>query len=262
MQGPSKRRNTSSSRSAPYRQYANTGRRVGPTQGPRPVVPPGINNPNTRLALASMANDVRTCEISPAPFIVPTAGNTFIYPLNAIPQGAAVVNRQGNDISLRSLRVRGGFQMAQQTNFLDQKSNFLRLTVVYDSQPAANPPLRELMFSYTTLDALNQPVATFDLFAPVNILQTRRFKILADQTFNHGALIELIQSYAGIRNFSGTFDMYVKLRGLSTSYSANSTPAVVGDIRTGAIYFVATCLNNDTTQNISLDFGSRLRFYG
>ena len=158
-----------------------------------------------------------------------------ITPLNLIRAGSSFFNRIGRRIEMRSLHLKGYIDSTRTTTDAD----YIRIMVVYDEQANGAIPAIADIIQDTDQAGTNSTTQ----LSGANLNNRDRFRILADfrivlpsQTLTGGA----ITNPGFVDPVSTTFDIerYIKLKGLVTQYRADSSPAVIGDVATGALYLV------------------------
>jgi len=157
-----------------------------------------------------------------------------------IPQGAAVQERVGKKILLKSMQVRG-YVTADGTTTTTMGAWIL----VYDKRPTGALP--------TITDILD----TINVNSFLNDANSGRFKILARRSYQ----VNGNSSSAG-QQTEGTLqviDEYVKLKGLQTVFKAAGT-GQMGDIEEGALYLVVVGVTAAGTADCTFQLGCRTRF--
>jgi len=169
----------------------------------------------------------------------PGVAFTGITCLNEVQQGATSFNRIGAKILIKSVDFRttlfhGGSGPTAQ---------YARLMLVWDKQPNGAFP--------AFADILSDNISTAPaLSSGLNMANKDRFTILRNQTFA-----------CDVAGSSGAQEVkwFVKTR-IETMYKANT--GAIGDITTGAIYFVAVSGGSGAVNYITLQHTqSRIRYY-
>lgn len=183
------------------------------------------------------------------------SNNAFVFPVNLIQSGTGSWQRVGRLITMKSIRFKGRAEIVWPTasGIVGRK---LRMLIVYDKQPNGTLPIKSDIIQYKN-QAGTETGFTESLLSYDNM---ERFTIIRDESidFNPG----YDQTAAGSVKMVCSFDEYAKI-GLATNYKAESSPAVIGDISTGALYIV---LITDiiaaaaTDGNLSVWATSRLRY--
>lgn len=139
---------------------------------------------------------------------------TGMLPLNVILQGATFYNRIGAKVTIKSIQMKANFILA-----VAATNTVCRYMIVYDKQTnGAFPALGDILETNDTLGL------TFD--AGLNMTNRSRFSMLRDKTFP-------LDAGSGI---AAHCSEYIKGR-WETEFS--TTTGTIGDIRSGAIYFIA-----------------------
>lgn len=174
--------------------------------------------------------------------------------LNGCTEGAAIYNRIGRRIKMKSIQVRGGFSMSPAAD----ATHFITVMLVYDRQPnGANPAIADLLLDYK----FDGTTGTSPL-SGLNINNSDRFVVLRRDWYvidADPAATAAQQKDQVLNSCSGpprSVDMYVKLAGLEAHYKAST--GGIGDLTTGALYLVT--YGSQAASVCSLDFASRLRF--
>lgn len=166
--------------------------------------------------------------------LAPT-GTTSVTPLllNGVAQGTTPSTRLGRRIMMKSLLVRYFYSIEPTT----AGNSPLRFLCVYDAQTNAAAP------------GVTSVVLTDELTSPMNLSNSRRFKVLFDETCN-------VVGSAGPQAWM--FQKYIKLN-LATEFNDNSA-GTVGDITTGSIYVFVWQNGNLITATGESVMYSRIRF--
>ena len=171
-----------------------------------------------------------------AAFAEPGLAFTGMTELNDIQAGAAVYERVGAKVMIRSIRIRTAFT-ANNTPCL----GVCRVAVVYDRQPnGAAPGIADLFQDLRVAGA-----TTTDLMSGINIANKNRFTVLRDQSFIFDS-----------SHLATSIDWFIPCR-LQTEYRA--TASSIGDISTGAIFFVVAAQNTTSFLNM-LYCRARIRY--
>lgn len=148
----------------------------------------------------------------------PAAAFTGLTEVNCVPQGATVANRIGNKITIRSIHGRFSIVQPTTTGFVH-----VRWLLVYDKQPnGAFPTMTDML--------LDQPAGTGNALSSINIANKSRFLFLRDQ----------FQNFDSAQQLTNVYNFHVKGR-WETEYGSNTS--TIGDIKTGAIYFIVILVN-------------------
>lgn len=208
-------------------------------------------------------------------FNTPTTGATFQL-LNACGVGTWPVNRTGNGIIMKSIRLKGIIQMSSTAGALVNPlpSNVLRISIVYDSQSnnAAAAPSWETIFqgqSYTgTLENTG-------IFANVNMGSRQRFIVIKeylratpityfDSVDTNRPIFQTIEGQGSLGQGSEKtgqpfmIDDFIKLKNLPVIYKSTGSGITVGDITNGALWLITSCGNYSTSWKFQ--FNARITF--
>lgn len=222
-----------------------------------PVRPSYQNKPNMRRQIAqnSMANELKSVDFTvnlPVGNVLNTTNtNAGIAVCNLVQPGTGSWNRIGKRIAMKSLRYRFLLQ-----NFCDLtiglRNNAIRISLVHDKQSSgAAIPNFDIIFGTTDQTGTE---ATGSFVDPLRVDNTDRFTVLRD---------DLITSDNFGIEWQCDFDKYVKLKGLSTTFSGQSNPATIADISSGALYLIFRAQENSLTLGqFSVENSTcRLRYY-
>lgn len=170
-------------------------------------------------------------------FINTSATNSGAFSLALASQGSASYNRVGKRIKLHSLRCR--FTLEGQYFYnADLDYNFtttsVRYVVVWDRSPNGSAiPSWETVFGITDSQGTQTPI----MEAPVSYLNTGRFHVLRDEIVSIQPNFPFLTDTAGeFRSITHTVDFYQSLKGLTSVFSADSSPPTNSDVSTGALY--------------------------
>lgn len=182
--------------------------------------------------------------------------------LNEIQAGSSFYNRIGRRIEIQSAQLNLSLKPVG-TNVSDYyEPDFLRIMLVYDSQTnGAIPALADILQSVDQTGA----ALTSRAYSLLNLNNRDRFTVIRDikltaPSYSTNAAGEpQITGTADQQNWKQVIDDYTtKCKGCLTQYKADSNPAVIGDISTGALYLVTTGIWASDLWGL---FGSvRLRF--
>lgn len=179
--------------------------------------------------------------------------------INLIQVGSSMFNRIGRKIEMHSIRL-----MTNLINIAATRNtilcDYLRIIVVYDRQTNGALPTIGDIIQDTEQNATN----TTTPFSGLNMNNRERFVTLID----HRITIPQANSTAGVLTnvFPNDVGLQVKtdefrrLRGLTTHYKADSSPAVIGDISTGALFIVTLAAQPAGTELFALDWNVRLKY--
>lgn len=161
-------------------------------------------------------------------------GNSDIYVLNLIQQGAGSWNRVGRTACLKSIRLRGVLECAIRHFSQVMSSNMMRMVLVWDKNPnSGSIPNFNTIFGNTYQDGTE----TVSLMSPLRYDNMGRFSVLMDKTYEAEA--EAFGNTTGDTvTVTHQFDHFIKLGNRTTNFSGQSSPATIADISSGALYLV------------------------
>lgn len=188
------------------------------------------------------------------------AGPVFV-PLNGIAQGDGAINRDGRQVQLKSLQIRGQFQrhaLSSATIFnVLNVANIVRFVVVLDRQnnATATPPIWSQVFDTTVVAAVNGQ--NWEAYRQLS--NSKRFKVLVDKVYT---LEDKVAGHDGTIYFRGSttrvFNIYRKLP-LTVNYTGvGETGASIAD---NAIWVFALS-NIIGSGEFTGEYMSRVRFCG
>lgn len=162
----------------------------------------------SRLSIAELKdNTVRSLTVVPA-FGTTTASTGVL--LNGLSQGTTATTRIGRRITMKSMYIQYQINLLPTTT----GSSPLRFLVVYDAQANGAAP------------AILDIVLTDELASPMNLGNSRRFKVLCDE------VVPCIGT-AGPQSYM--FKRYIKLGNLNTEFNSGNA-GTIADITSGSIY--------------------------
>nr|WAE42691.1 MAG: capsid protein [Cressdnaviricota sp.] len=155
--------------------------------------------------------------------------------VGAVQQGAAVYQRIGSEIQYNSVYING---LIINTGAVVVNNDYTRIMLVYDRQPATAgggvPAISEIL---QTVDQAGSP--STESYSGTNILNRKRFAILMDERY---MLPPSTAGNAASTNPQPSIDYkikrYIKLKQLEAEFKSTANPMTVGNITTGAFYFV------------------------
>lgn len=155
-------------------------------------------------------------DVAVASYTVDTTGSITL--LNTVAQGAAVTQRVGKKIMLKSLQCRGLY-----FNNSAAAINDCAMLIVYDKRPTGSLPAVTDILVSANANSFN------------NDANSGRFKILKREDF------VLLGNQNAAANYTDEMaisaDFYIPLKGLQTVFKAAATGAIA-DIEEGALYLV------------------------
>lgn len=194
------------------------------------------------------------CVDTPTTTNVISTTATFVA-VNIPVQGAAVYNRVGNEIEMKSLHLIGQIDPTANSN---ASSEYLRIMVVYDRQTnGAFPTIADLITSYDTTGATTSTVLdhtnpnNFDRF---RVLADIRLPIANDASTAPSAKSQFTNDYNNELNIN----RFINLKGMGTKYKASA--GAIGDIASGGLYVVTFGDTAVASAAYALQWTARLRF--
>lgn len=186
--------------------------------------------------------------------------SSFTVQALMIQQGVGVNQRIGNQVTLKSLRLR--FNISFEFDHASVDPTFVRVMVVYDRQPNGAYPAGSAVLSN-----INEAgtLSAYDPNGDINVTNMDRFVVLLD----HYCVVQSVDN-ATTSNYkilgptgeeSFKVDKYVKLRGLEQRYNGTASPMTVSLINTGALYLISTGELGAGAQPYGLRGKTRLRYY-
>lgn len=189
--------------------------------------------------------------------------------LNAIQTGSTFCNRVGRRITFKSLRFTGHMDVGS-GGALTTNGDIGHFMIVYDRQPNGALPSVQTILQQTDQATTNTTTAACGL----NMNNRERFETIVDckisfpQVAMAGGLFTSMLPQVGptIHCSSGChlsmiIDEFRKLKNHVSHYQADSNPAVIGDISTGAFYIVTFANENAVGGFLIGDWSCRMKFY-
>lgn len=181
--------------------------------------------------------------------------------LNTIQTGAAVWNRLGNKIHVKSLHFRGQVVLSGKAGAGQQ--DYLRIILLYDRQPATALPAASDVLLSNAQDGALAAATAYDSMNPGNF---DRFKVLRDIRinipFDQGAAVTQtdfnISGWAGDNKIN--INEFIPLNDVECVYRTNSNPITIADVASGAIYLMTLGRSPVATNSYALEWQARLRF--
>lgn len=221
------------------------------------ALPRGRGVSNTSLQRGS------TSEIKSVDIVNPAGGNAqaffacnnlvSIVPLNLTTQGSAAWQRNGRKIHLKSLNIRGFVNQIRATVAED---DFVRMFIVYDKQAnGALPSIQDLLRDQVNAAGDSNFSGTT---SNLNLNNRDRFEMIRDWQW----WLPATNAATPAQNTKElSFKAFIPLGGRETTYRAESTPGVIGDIATGSLLLVTFGNRNSTEEGYGITLSARLRFY-
>lgn len=212
----------------------------------------------SRRARMQAMNEIKGVDTGLASQIETTnmANSVAIQVLNLVQQGTGSWNRVGRKAFLKSVRLTGQVQVtwvAQAT--ITNPGAWIRLLIVWDNQPGGNLPTKGDILGSTNQSGTESS----EIYDNVRFDNMSRFKILRDMRHQLDMSALSITNAAGVQK-GWNINEYIPLKGLETVFSGQSNPMTIGDISTGALYFI--CVHDVETTNVtvSTNIKARLRY--
>jgi len=230
----------------------------------RPSAPlPGSYRARVSMAAAARYGRRGSKELKGVDTIINSVGvisNTLtsgaaIVPLNLVAPGSGSFNRIGRKISCKNVRIRGSFFITASQAALVQLSDVVRMTVVWDKQSSGAAAINwNTVFQYTPQSGTESEA----LYSGLKYDNMERFVILRDCTVP--VIVQNTSSTVG-SNLQAyvPFDEFIDLKGMETTFGAQTATAVVTDINTGVLYVMFRTENG--TAALSANTVARLRFH-
>lgn len=167
--------------------------------------------------------------------------NTGLRLINPVQQGTDVYNRVGRHLNLKSLKLK---LLLFSNGTVNALTDVIRVAVVYDRQPSGATSLPN--YNQIFNDIMESGTENSDVYSNVNVSNKQRFVVLRDMAW----VVQPItttkfspQSFYDLGCKQGTpngnlVQEYIDLEGLTTHYKSSSSPVVIGDVATGALYTV------------------------
>lgn len=187
----------------------------------------------------------------------PLGITAVITPINLIAAGSSFYNRVGRRIEMKSITFKGVCAAIRTV----ANEAIGRVVLVYDRQTNGALPAIADMFQTTIQDGTN----TTSGYSGINLNYRDRFQIIRDFLLYLPSLTETagVVTNPGHQDQMSSFPkicFHSKLKGLDTTYRADSAPAVIGDIATGGLYVVVFGSLASATTGWSLFWESRIRY--
>jgi len=178
--------------------------------------------------------------------------------LNLIQVGSSMFNRIGRKIEMKSVRLSGQITTLAVTRATSTPDH-ARIMIIYDRQTnGAFPTVSDI------LQDTDQAGTNFtEAYSSLNMNNRERFVTIADcritlpQVTNTAGVLTNVFPNA---NIPIRVDEFRKLRGLTTHFKADSNPAVIGDISTGALYIISLAMTASGAENFGFYWNVRLKY--
>lgn len=178
--------------------------------------------------------------------------------VNLIQVGSSMFNRVGRKVQLRSIRLRFYVTTLIATRSVNLPE-LARITVVYDKQTNGAFPVLADVYQDTEQSGAN----TSSTLSALNMNNRDRFISIIDKSvvLPSGTITGglLTPAYPDNGENITMMDEYRKLN-LSTYFKADSNPAVIGDIATGALYFICFAGTPAGSELFQLIWNCRIKY--
>jgi len=200
------------------------------------------------------SGEIKSLDITSAQYGISTTAT--ITPLNLIRAGSSFFNRIGRKVEFKSLHLKCFLTAVRTAGF-----DYARIMVVYDSQTNGTLPA----ISDILQDCDQAGTNTTNSLASANLNNRDRFRIIMDER----VVLPAVTVTAGVVTAEGSpdpikkfidLDRFIPLKGYTTQYKADSSPAVTGDIATGGLYFVTLGAQASGSEGYNAYMSSRLRY--
>lgn len=190
------------------------------------------------------------------PVVTEISTTAVFQTLNLIQTGYSRFNRIGTKIAMGGIRITGSISP---TNNGGGVPEYFRLMLIYDVNPnGALPSIGDLIKSWTQTGTTSSLV--WDHYNPD---YSSRFYVLADKRYqspnNNSA--NVVDNTIIDYKIVNPIDIDLKLRDLVTQYDKSSSPSVIADIATGALYFVTYGSQPSGAAGYEISYTSRLVYH-
>lgn len=190
----------------------------------------------TQFPAKRQRKELGYADVALAAYDLDTTGDIVL--LNTVAQGAAITQRVGKKINMKSLQIRGS-SVGNSAAAL----NDCAYLIVYDRRPTGSLP------------NITDILVTANSRSFNNTQNEGRFKIVYRKDF---CLVGNPTTYTDSTIMNA--DDFINLRGLPVTYKAAGTGAI-GDIEEGALYLVTVGATAAGTSAAAASLGFRLRFW-
>jgi len=167
--------------------------------------------------------------------------------INGIAQGDGADQRDGRQVTIRSIQIRGYFATDLTNNAGKGAAGMVRMVVVLDKQSNSAAP------------TISDVFVGFDSSTLTNLNNRMRFKILADETMSMGGfstyVVSGVTTYAGSGGFPTPVINFYKKCNITVQF--NGTTNAIGSIASNSIYVFFLVSNVDKVQ---FSGNARVRF--
>lgn len=207
--------------------------------------------------------EVKSVDIQQDGLILATLAPQFRL-LNGIQEGSSFYNRIGRKIAMKSLHFTGYIHRGG--GFGGEQGDFIRWMLIYDRQAnGALPTAADLLTNYD-----QQGTTLSNALSGLNLNNADRFVVLRDKRIYTAQRQKVTLSAptdtvygAGFINYQNdwTINEFVDLKGLEVHYKSSTNPSDIGDIATGALYFVYGIVTTGGVDAYEAQINSRLRYW-
>lgn len=222
-------------------------------QNQRSVIPGQLYQTNTEKKVIFVgSNDTPNVAL-------PLNSTGAIIGLNLIAVGSSMFNRIGRKIEMKSVRI-AGFLYPLPVTRSNPVIDYARIMVIYDRQTNGAYPAMADILQDTEASGAN----TTDSLSGLNMDNRERFVTIVDvrmtipQATNTAGAIT--NAFPTDMAYPCRFDEFRKLKGLTTHYKADSSPPVIGDISTGALYVLSFARTIAGSELFTLPWNVRLKY--
>jgi len=180
--------------------------------------------------------------------------------LNFIQVGSSMFNRIGRRVEMKSIRFTMEWNVINAARVCDM--DYGRIIIVYDRQTNGAYPAITDVIQDTDQTGAN----TTTSLSGINMNNRDRFVVIMDKRIY---LPQVTIAAPGVltaafaidsTRFIGIVDEFRKLFNLTTHYKADSNPAGIGDISTGALYVISLGTNAAGADAWSVAWNARLKY--
>lgn len=208
---------------------------------------------------AYVAGGAYTPDTQPFQQLLCNSGTACVQAVNLAQQGTGISQRDGNKISMKSLRIRMALNIAAlQAN---TATSNVRVMLIYDRQPnaayiASNAILGESLQSNT--------IGTGTMFSNLNPNFFERFRVLMDKQqtlppFDNGVIGSTgLTGPTALETFK--IDEFIPLKDLETLFNGTANPMTIAQVTTGALLLVCFGDSADGAAPFGWKGTVRLRF--
>ncbi len=199
---------------------------------------------------------VATAIVSPTAAAGAELDPTTLLCLNCAPQGDTENSRDGKQISMQKISVKGMVRCAAQ---VDQTAGdnlpTIFLALVMDKQTNANQLASETVFDNPSGSSQTAP------YPFRNLSNSKRYRVLATEVLN----FQTVQSTHDGTNLEQygvelPFEWHVDLNGMIVNFVTGGTTSVIANITDTSLHVIG--YSSSTTMAPQIHYNARMRFYG